>query len=101
VYVLGAQFGLGTLRQSGVRIALDDFGTGYSSLYHLRKFKVEKIKIIRSSIESLQRQSETWALVLGLMRLGHGLGLTVTVEGVELRAQALASSAQGCDQAWV
>ncbi len=40
-----AQAVLGVLRKSGVRIALDDFGTGYSSLYHLRNFKVDRLKI--------------------------------------------------------
>jgi hypothetical protein len=43
-----AQQALGCLRYAGVRIALDDFGTGYSSLYHLRTFKIDRIKIDRS-----------------------------------------------------
>ena len=46
-----AQIVLGALRNAGVRISLDNFGTGYSSLYHLRNFKLDKIKIYRSFIE--------------------------------------------------
>ena len=36
---------LGSLRDVGIKIALVNFGTGYSSLYHLRNFKLDKIKI--------------------------------------------------------
>ena len=49
----GAREVLGSLREAGVRIVLDNFGTGYSSLYHLRNFKLDKIKIDRSFIETL------------------------------------------------
>jgi predicted signal transduction protein with EAL and GGDEF domain len=95
----GAREVLGTLRRAGVRIALDDFGTGYSSLYHLRNFKVDKIKIDRSFVENVELEAEASALVRGLMGLGHGLGLTVLAEGVEQVAQAEVLLAQGCDQA--
>ncbi len=47
-----AQEVLGALRNAGVHIALDDFDTGYSSLYHLRNFKIDKIKIDRSFIDN-------------------------------------------------
>jgi predicted signal transduction protein with EAL and GGDEF domain len=59
----GAQDALMALRGAGVRIALDDFGTGYSSLYHLRNFKVDKIKIDRSFVDSMEREPEAYALV--------------------------------------
>ena len=95
----GAQRVLGALREAGVRIALDDFGTGYSSLYHLRNFKLDKIKIDRSFVENVENRPETSALLRGLLGLGHGLGLTVTAEGVEQLAQAAALSREGCDQA--
>ena len=74
---------LGALRQSGVRIALDDFGTGYSSLYHLRNFKVDRLKIDRSFVESMGRDKDSAAIVRALVGLGAGLGLEVTAEGVD------------------
>jgi diguanylate cyclase (GGDEF)-like protein len=95
----GAEKVLGALREAGVRIALDDFGTGYSSLYHLRNFKIDKIKIDRSFIENMEREPEAAALVRALLGLSHGLGLTVTAEGVEKPAQAAALLEQGCQQA--
>lgn len=95
----GAQQVLGALRNAGVRIALDDFGTGYSSLYHLRNFKIDKLKIDRSFIENMEREPEAAALVRALLGLGLGLGLTITAEGVEQPAQATALLEQGCEQA--
>jgi EAL domain-containing protein (putative c-di-GMP-specific phosphodiesterase class I) len=95
----GAQEALTALRGAGVRIALDDFGTGYSSLYHLRNFKIDKIKIDRSFVDSMEHEPEAFALVRALLGFGRGLGLTVTAEGVEKPAQAAALQQEGCQQA--
>jgi diguanylate cyclase (GGDEF)-like protein len=94
----GAREALTALRDAGVRIALDDFGTGYSSLYHLRNFKIDKIKIDRSYVESMEREPDAYALVRALLGFGRGLGLTVTAEGVEKPAQAAALEQEGCQQ---
>ncbi len=74
---------LAELSAAGIRIALDDFGTGYSSLFHLRNFKLDKIKIDRSFIRAMGREAESAAIVRALAGLGNGLGLTVTAEGIE------------------
>lgn len=95
----GAQQMVGVLRDAGVRIALDDFGTGYSSLYHLRNLKVDKIKIDRSFVANMESEPRASALVGGLLGLGHGLGLTITAEGVEHPKQAAVLLQQGCEQA--
>ena len=95
--LVAAQDVLAVLRSAGVRIALDDFGTGYSSLYHLRNFKVDKIKIDRSFIANMQTEPESAALVRALLGLGHGLGLSVTAEGIEERHQSVALLSAGCE----
>jgi diguanylate cyclase (GGDEF)-like protein len=89
---------LGALRDAGVRIALDDFGTGYSSLYHLRNFRVDKIKIDKSFIEKMGSERESAEIVSALVGLGRGLGLTVTAEGIEGKEQNAVLMAQGCEQ---
>ncbi len=90
---------LGGIRDAGVRIALDDFGTGYSSLYHLRNFKLDKIKIDRSFIEAMAHDPESAAIVKALVGLGEGLSLAVTAEGVEDAEQRAMLIAQGCQEA--
>ena len=89
---------LSSLRDAGVRIALDDFGTGYSSLYHLRNFKLDKIKIDRSFIRAMGSEAESAAIVRALTGLGNGLGLTITAEGIEGREECDSLLQQGCQQ---
>jgi diguanylate cyclase (GGDEF)-like protein len=89
---------LSSLREAGVRIALDDFGTGYSSLYHLRNFKLDKIKIDRSFVHAMGSEAESAAIVRALEGLGNGLGLTITAEGIEAAEEIEALRAQGCQQ---
>jgi EAL domain-containing protein (putative c-di-GMP-specific phosphodiesterase class I) len=91
-----AQETLGALRQSGVRIALADFGTGYSSLYHLRNFKLDKIKIDRSFVERMSNDRDSAAIVRALIGLGTGLCLAVSAEGVENAEQRERLIADGC-----
>jgi diguanylate cyclase (GGDEF)-like protein len=86
------------LRQSGIRIALDDFGTGYSSLYHLRNFKLDKIKIDRSFVHAMSNEAESAAIVKALTGLGNGLGLTITAEGIEESDERNVLISQGCAQ---
>jgi diguanylate cyclase (GGDEF)-like protein len=86
------------LREAGVGIVLDDFGIGYSSFYHLRNFKIDKIKIDRSFVRNMESNPESAALVSALLGFGHGLGLTMVAEGVELPGQARRLLEQGCDQ---
>ncbi len=89
---------LGALRAAGVRIALDNFGTGYSSLYHLRGFRLDKIKIDKSFIQSMTDHNESAGIVEALVGLGHGLGLTVAAEGIAGHDQEGALLGSGCEQ---
>jgi diguanylate cyclase (GGDEF)-like protein/PAS domain S-box-containing protein len=85
------------LRRLGVGIAIDDFGTGYSSLSYLRMFPVTSVKIDRSFIDSLTVNEDGRAIVEGVVRLAHTLGLTVVAEGVETSEQLDVLRDLGCD----
>lgn len=93
-----AQLVLGSLRTAGVRIALDNFGTGYSSLYHLRNFKLDKIKIDRSFIQAMGSERASAGIVNALVGLGHGLELTIAADGVEAADQEASLVRSGCEQ---
>jgi diguanylate cyclase (GGDEF)-like protein len=75
------------LRAMGVRISMDDFGTGYSSLSYLRSFPFDKIKIDRSFMRDLTSRADSQAIIRAVIGLGHSLGMSTTVEGVETEDQ--------------
>ena len=93
-----AQRILSSLREAGISIAIDDFGTGYSNLYHLRHFQVDKIKIDRSFVHTMESEAESAAIVRALAGLGNGLGLTIIAEGIENPDECRALVEQGCQQ---
>lgn len=90
---------LAQLRATGVRVWLDDFGTGFSGLSHLRRARVDGVKIDRSFITDILSDPEDLALSSAIIAMAHSLGMQVIAEGVESEAQFALLSARGCDQA--
>jgi diguanylate cyclase (GGDEF)-like protein/PAS domain S-box-containing protein len=88
---------LTALRTEGVRVSLDDFGTGFAPLATLREMPVDEIKIDRSFVRGIDAVDRDAALVGGLIRLGHDLGLVVVAEGVETRVGADHLERLACD----
>lgn len=84
------------LRSLGVYLAADDFGTGFSSLARLRDLPVEVIKIDRSFVDGLGRESDDSAIVASIMSLAFAMGLHAIAEGVEDPIQARALARLGC-----
>jgi len=92
------------LAAMGIRIAVDDFGTGYSNLGYLPRLPLHTMKLAGVLIEGLrQHTTGSDSIVASLISLAHDLGLSVTAEGVETRAQADRLRAGGCDtaQGWL
>jgi len=88
---------LQALKSWGVKLAIDDFGTGQSSLAYLQHLPVDELKIDRSFVQDVDRDPRRQALLKSIVGVGHGLGLTVTVEGVENEAELACITACGCD----
>jgi hypothetical protein len=80
-----------------VSISLDDFGTGYSSVLYLRKLPIDEIKIDRVFTAGIGSDGDDDAIVAGLIRLAHAVGVTTVAEGVETLEQAEALAVLGCD----
>ena len=84
------------LHAMGLRIVLDDIGAGYSSLSDLSTYPIDGVKIDRSIvIESALPRAR--ALLEGMIRLSHDMGIRVLCEGVEDKATCDAVLAAGCD----
>ena len=84
------------LRALGILIAMDDFGTGYSSLTYLQSFPFDKIKIDRSFVRDIDRNTGSLNIVRAVAALANGLGMTATAEGVETHGQLAQIVAAGC-----
>ena len=86
-------------RIKGIGLAIDDFGTGYSSLMQLRQLPFTEVKIDRFFVSDAVNSQESRLIVKAIVELAHGLGLTVTAEGVETREQLQSLGELGCDVA--
>ena len=84
------------LKQSGISLSIDDFGTGYSSLGYLKRFPIDTIKIDRSFVEDLQRDTDDAAICAAILAMSVQLGLKVVAEGVETREQLEFLRRYGC-----
>lgn len=83
-------------KQMGCRFALDDLGSGYSSLQDLCDYPIDMIKIDRHILMKASTPRGE-ALLRGLAKLGHDMGMKVLCEGVENQADQETVLSSGCD----
>jgi diguanylate cyclase (GGDEF)-like protein/PAS domain S-box-containing protein len=88
---------LGELKGLGVRLALDDFGTGHSSLSRLSQLPFDILKIPRPFVERITHNDTNFALMQGIVDLGHRLDLSIVAEGIETPKQLARVRAIGCE----
>jgi diguanylate cyclase (GGDEF)-like protein len=89
---------LNQLRALGVHIALDDFGTGYSSLQYLQRFPFDKIKIDRSFVKEVTRNSSSASIIRAVVSIAADRDMITTAEGVETEQQRDIVQMLGCTQ---
>jgi EAL domain-containing protein (putative c-di-GMP-specific phosphodiesterase class I) len=79
------------------KLALDDFATGYSSLSYLQTLSIDTIKIDQSFIGNFDGTEADHTILIAIIQLAHGLGMTVVSEGVETTEQHQQLSTLGSD----
>ena len=90
---------LAKLTALGTKIVMDDFGTGYSSLSYLWRFPFDKIKIDGSFMSAFDVPGAPAEKIMRtITTLGHTLGMSVCVEGVESERHAAYARRIGCDE---
>lgn len=90
---------LSELKTLGVRVCMDDFGTGYSSLSYLRRFALDILKIDRSFVSEMVKNTQSREIVKTILSLGSNLGMEIVAEGVETAEQVSLLQSLGCEYA--
>jgi EAL domain-containing protein (putative c-di-GMP-specific phosphodiesterase class I) len=78
------------IRGKGVYLAVDDLGAGYSNLKYIADLSPEIVKLDRTLIAGLERESRAQRLVGAIVRLCEELGANVVAEGIETVAELTA-----------
>jgi diguanylate cyclase (GGDEF)-like protein len=89
---------LARLRAIGVSVAIDDFGMGYSSLGRLGAIAVNRLKIDKSFVRSVDSLGRHATIVSAIVSMARALGLQVVAEGVENFNQLLHLQDQQCNE---
>ncbi|MDJ0556805.1 MAG: EAL domain-containing protein [Microcoleaceae cyanobacterium MO_207.B10] len=78
---------LSNLKRLNVQLNIDDFGTGYSSLSRLQNFPIDTLKIDRSFVMRMDKESENLEITKAILSMASSLGIDVIAEGVETAEQ--------------
>lgn len=89
---------LNKLRDVGVKLSLDDFGTGYSSLSYLKQFPIHKLKIDRSFVMDVTKDTRNAKMVDAIIKLAHNLDVSVVGEGIETEQQLQMLKEFNCEE---
>lgn len=94
----GAVATLRKLKALGVQLAIDDFGTGYSSLSRLKEFPIDRLKIDRSFVRSVDTNLNDQAIASAIIAMAGSMNLRVIAEGVETAEQLDVLRSKHCDE---
>lgn len=85
------------LNCADIRLSIDDFGTGHSSLSYIRKLPVQEIKIDRSFVGEMAKNSGDATIVRTTINMCHDLGFVIVAEGVENQETLDMLATMNCD----
>jgi EAL domain-containing protein (putative c-di-GMP-specific phosphodiesterase class I) len=81
-------YNIKVLRGMGIKIAVDDTGAGYASLNTISEIMPDVIKIDRSVIQNIDKNSVKESMLKGLLLVAREAGSIVVAEGIESEAEA-------------
>lgn len=84
------------LRMMGCRLSIDDFGAGFSSMQRLCQLPFNEIKLDAEFVRTLEEEPRCLAVIASTLALGHTLGMSVVIEGIETTAQHRKLLELGC-----
>lgn len=71
------------LKRQGIKIALDDFGSGHATMEYLKYIDFDMIKLDKSYLEGLCRNTERYRILLDVVSVLNVTGADILCEGVE------------------
>jgi len=71
------------IKSYGVRFSIDDFGTGYSNLGYLKQLDVNEIKIDRSFVTEIEKNTYNYRLISNVIEFAKTNSIDACCEGVE------------------
>lgn len=92
-------YNIKVLRTFGFRIAIDDTGAGYASLHSISEIMPDIIKIDRSVIQDIDKNSVKESMLKGLLLVAREAGSLVVAEGIENKDEASVLSRNRVDLA--
>lgn len=84
-------------RIKGFSVSIDDFGIGYSSLVELQRMPFNELKIDKSFVINLRKDTSEYIIVRSIINLAHDLDLKSVAEGVETASSYHLLKDLGCD----
>jgi EAL domain-containing protein (putative c-di-GMP-specific phosphodiesterase class I) len=92
-------YNIKVLRGIGFKIAVDDTGAGYASLNTISEIMPDVIKIDRSVIQNIDKNSVKESMLKGLLLVAKEAGSLVVAEGIESEEEASVLSRNKVDLA--
>ncbi len=86
------------LAECGFTVEMDDFGSGYSSLNMLKDVPFHVLKTDLKFLSATGNESRRVHILDSVIRMAHGMGMTVVAEGVETQEQADYLLGLNCEQ---
>lgn len=90
-------WGLFAIQEQGIHLEVDDFGSGRASIIALTKLAPQRLKIDRGLVANFLEREGQDRLIGSIVEMGTALGIGITAEGVETRAEADRLHALGVD----